>query len=131
MKSSRWHSIACALLVIANSSTAIARQRGGYMGWIAETPISKYNDEDKKLLRDAADQIIEAQPGDTRNWENPKTGNNGKLTLLAVYNGTDGRPCRQVRVQNNAKGLSGDQKVVVCKDPKRGWLLDTQEPPKN
>ncbi len=123
--------MACAALAVALSPLSQARQRGGYMGWVAASPISQFNEEDKQLLREAAEAVVSGPPGQTRDWENPKTGNHGKLTLLATFNGTDGRPCHQVRVQNHAKGLSGDSKVSICKDPKRGWLLDTQEPPQN
>ncbi len=124
-------SLACVIFVAGLTSTAQARQRGGYMGWVAASPISRFNDEDKRLLREAAEAVVSGEPGHSRDWENPKTGNHGKLTLLATFNGTDGRPCHQVRVQNHAKGLSGDSKVSICKDPERGWLLDTQEPPEN
>jgi hypothetical protein len=130
-KAERWYVIVCALLIIAVSASALGRQRGGYMGWVAASPVSQFNDEDKQLLREAAEAVVSGAPGNSRDWENPKTGNHGKLTLLASFNGTDGRPCHQVRVQNHAKGLSGDSKVSICKDPQRGWLLDTQEPPKN
>ncbi len=123
--------IVCVTLVLAMASSATARQRGGYMSWLAETPVSKFNDEDKKMLHDAAEAVVSGEAGNSRSWENPKTGNHGMLTLLASFNGSDGRPCHQVRVQNHAKGLSGDQKVTICKDPERGWLLDTQEPPQN
>lgn len=126
-----FQSTVLALLVIALCSTALARQRGGQMGWLAETPVSRFNDEDKRLLNDAAKAVVDGAPGNSRSWENPKTGNHGTLTLLVSFNGSDGRPCHQVRVQNHAQGLSGDSKVTICKDPKRGWLFDTQEPPKN
>lgn len=120
------------LLVVAFAGAALAgRSGGGNYGWLAETPIAKFNKDDKKLLHDAAAEVIAAQPGFTRTWENPATGNGGTLTLLAVFDSPDGRPCRQVRVQNHAKGLTGDSKVSVCKHPTRGWLLDTEEPPKN
>ena len=124
-------SMACLALIIALTLPALSRQRGGQMGWLAQTPISQYNDEDKQLLRDAAEAVVAGEAGNSRSWENPKTGNHGKLTLLISFNGSDGRPCHQVRVQNHAKGLSGDSKVTICKDPQRGWLFDTQEPPKN
>ena len=117
-------------VAVAMSGAAHAdRSRGNY-GWLAETPISKYNKDDKKLLHDAAMEIVAGEPGLQRTWENPATGHHGTLTLIAVFNMADGTPCRQVRVQNYAKGLSGDSKVSVCKHPTRGWLLSTEEPPK-
>lgn len=120
-----------ALLAVALATAAWAAGTGGNYGWLSDTPVSKFNKDDKKLMREAAAEVIGAQPGFTRSWENPATGNGGTLTLLAVFEAPDGRPCRQLRVQNHAKGLSGDSKVSICKHPSRGWLLDTEEPPGN
>jgi len=117
-----------AALVFAGAAQGAS---SGNYGWLTQTPVAKFNKDDKKLLHDAAAEIVASQPGATRSWQNPATGNHGTLTLLAVFNATDGRSCRQVRVQNFAKGLSGDSKVSICKHPTRGWLLDTEEPPAN
>ena len=100
------------------------------LSFLRDSPVSKFNDEDFRLLRAAAAQVLDGGLENvSQGWKNPKSGNWGSVQVLRVFNATDGRDCRMLRVDNHSKTLSSTSDMSVCRHPQRGWLLDAEARP--
>jgi hypothetical protein len=107
--------------------TALAQRN---LSFLRDSPVSKFNDEDFKLLRAAAAQLLDGGLENvSQEWKNPKSGNRGSVQVLRVFKATDGRDCRMLRIENHAKTLSSTSDMSVCRHPQRGWLLDAEARP--
>jgi hypothetical protein len=117
--------VAWSLTLLAPAAVA---QRN--LSFLRDSPVSKFNDEDFKLLRAAAAQVLDGGVENaSQDWKNAKSGNWGSVQVLRVFKASDGRDCRMVRVENHAKTLSSTSDMSVCRHPQRGWLLDAEARP--
>jgi hypothetical protein len=112
------------LAVLALALPWIAAAAG--LGFLKNAAVGSFDEEDVDLMMKNAGQVLESTaPNASQNWSNPKTGNSGAAEVLSTFTGTDGVPCKRVRVSNKAKrGNVEDQAIyTVCKYPDRGWRL--------
>lgn len=104
------HSIAAAL--IAGSGAAAAAG----LGFLAETPMSRFNEEDLKLMNGAVEQALSsAAIGAPVRWANGKTPASGEVTPLRAFE-RGGRPCRDLRVVNRHRTLEATGTYTLCRD---------------
>jgi len=102
------------------------------LNFLKTAPIRQFTDEDVTLMMNNADEVLAAQePAAKREWSNPKTGASGAAEIKGVFVGSDGAPCKRLRVVNKAKNKTdaSDVTYTLCKHDERGWLLNTQAKP--
>jgi hypothetical protein len=122
-----WSRILPALLLSA--ATPIAFASG--LGFLKDSPVSYFNEDDLELMRKNATAVLDAatSTAEKREWRNAKTGNSGNAQVTGRFTATDGAPCRKLRIENRASGLHGVSTYTVCKYEDRGWVLHADAQP--
>ena len=94
--------------------------------WLETTPASKFNDDDWSLLKSTARDLLDnGQDGEIREWDNPDTGNSGKIKIISSSD-SDGKKCRKTAFKNIASfySLSGQQVHRLCKQSDGTWKIE-------
>lgn len=92
--------------------------------WLDYSPIRYFNDQDWEMARSAAKQALEAaEQGTPVSWSNPATGNSGSSTALESLD-REGRPCGRLKIENMARGLSGQGTYLFCRQPDGEWKVE-------
>lgn len=91
-------------------------------GFLAETPMGKFNEDDLKLMNGAIDKALAASEMGTRiRWGNDRTGSSGEVTPQRAF-ASKGRPCRDLKVLNRHKSLEASGVYTLCRED-GGWKL--------
>ena len=109
---------ACAAAILSFSETI-----GAANTWFTrDMPISRMSSEDVGIMQNAVYQALDtAADGETRRWENGKTGARGDLTPRATFTDS-GMNCRDLEIANSAGGLSNRMILTLCKTTE-GWKI--------
>lgn len=108
-------------IILAAAAPAAAAQN--WVGLLKNTPAERFNEEDRRLFVATSDKALDDTPvGQTLSWENPKTQHHGDITVLRSFE-SKGRPCKDLRVRNEADGRKGDNKLRWCKVDEKWRLL--------
>jgi surface antigen len=116
----------CRLAVIcacAASTLLVTETLSAANTWFTrDMPISRMNAEDIGIMQSAVFETLDtAADGQTRHWENRKTGAHGDLTPRATF--TDaGMRCRDLEIENSAGGLNNRSNLTLCKTAD-GWKI--------
>jgi len=111
---------------------AMAAVQAGNLEFLKQSPISYFNDEDVRLLKEAVTQVMDDKNvRATKEWSNPNTGNSGKVEGRSAFKTAEGVDCRRVRVTNHAKAVDGQSTYTVCKAPGKDWVVDPAAKPAN
>ena len=87
------------------------------------SPISFFNDEDWRLLRETGlDALNNQADGITVSWENPQTQNSGTITLVKTYE-KEGSTCRQAKLFNKGGGQTGTSVFDFCRNADETWQV--------
>ena len=106
---------ACVLAVPAASAQ-------NWVTLLKNTPAERFDDEDLRLFLDTARKALDGAPDNQPvTWENPKTRSRGEITVVRSFE-SKGRPCKEVRVRNEAGGRKSDNRSTLCKVDDR-WRL--------
>lgn len=109
---------------------SIPATQAANLGFLHDSPLSYFDDEDKRLLREAALKVLESKSSRTKeSWTNPATGHSGRVEGRGAFTAQGGLACRRVRVSNRAQGMDGQATYTVCKDPEKGWMLNPAAQP--
>ncbi len=78
--------------------------------------------EDIEIIKETARVEMGDKPkGTTLEWDNPKSGNSGSVTLLKRFS-VEGRECRKLQhVLNIVRAESFNYKVTICRQPDDSW----------
>ena len=121
-----WRSLSLALL----ASALIPAADSGNLDFLKNTPAYYFKPEDTALMKKNADQVLDsADPAARQEWSNPQTGASGLAEVRGQFTTTDGTPCKRLRVVNKVKGVESDATYTLCKDPKRGWVVNVEAQP--
>lgn len=113
-----------AITIIAAIPSALAQN---WVGLLKNTPAERFDEEDLRIFMDAGRKALNETPdGQTLAWENPKTRARGDITVLKTFE-SKGRPCKEVRVRNQAGGRKGDNTLSLCKVEDKWRLLSAQQ----
>lgn len=94
----------------------------GAFGWMRTTPMGNLDATDRSLLGEALGSLLEqGKPRDTKTWDNPNNDHGGKITLLRIFQSSDGKSCRQLHFQSRAGGYSGAAQYDLCREPDGAW----------
>ena len=89
-------------------------------------PIQYMTDEDRDMLMAAVFGTLDRSPdGVTVLWENSKTGAHRELTPRASFDRA-GQPCRELEVENSARGHDNRIVFTLCKQPGGEWKVEPQ-----
>ena len=92
------------------------------LGFLAETPMSRFNEEDLKLMNGAVEQALaSAKLGAPVRWANGKNSSSGEVTPQRAFE-RGGRPCRDLRVVNRHRRLEASGVYTMCREDGH-WTL--------
>lgn len=116
MSRQRWTLVAAAWLACMDAGIA------ANTSFLNDSAMSEFKDDDVMMLQSNIDQALTLPQGETKAWENPVTGAHGRITVLAPHS-QDGRECRKLRVENHARGRSGEGDWNYCRTTEGRWEL--------
>jgi surface antigen len=98
-----------------------------WVGLLKNTPAEHFDDEDLRMFLDSGRKALdEAQDNQPVAWENPKTRHRGEITVLKRFE-SKGRPCKEVRVRNEAGGRKSDNRSTLCSIDGRWRLVSSSQ----
>ena len=119
--------LTAALLATACALAAPGAAAQNWVTLLKNTPAESFDDEDLRLFLDTARKVLEEAPDNQPvTWENPKTHNRGEMTVLRSFE-SKGRPCKEVRVRNEARGRKSDNRNTLCKVDERWRLVGSSQ----
>ena len=102
----------------------------GNLEFLSQSPVSYFNDEDIRLLKETVAQVLDDKDAYAKkSWSNPATGNSGRVESRGVFKTAAGVTCKRVRVTNHAKAVDGQGSYIVCQDAEKGWAVDQTAKP--
>lgn len=107
-----------AVMWLACCGTSIAANTS----FLNDSAVAEFKDADVTMLQANIDQALALPEGETKVWENPPTGAHGRITVLGTHS-RDGRECRKLRVENHARGRSGEGDWNYCRTTEGRWEL--------
>ncbi len=110
--------VLAAIVWLAWSGLSIAAN----ISFLNDAAMSEFKDDDVMMLQSNIDEALTLPEGETKAWENPVTGAHGRITVLAPHS-RDGRECRKLRVENHARGRSGEGDWNYCRTTEGRWEL--------
>lgn len=113
-------------LVLMVTATPFAMAQN-WIGLLKNTPAERFDEDDLRIFMDAGRKALnEAPDNQSVTWENPKTRARGEITVLRSFE-SNGRPCKEVRVRNQAGGRKGDNTLNLCKVEEKWRLLSAPQ----
>jgi surface antigen len=104
--------------------------RAGNLGFLAKTAVGKFSADDLRILQATALTLLkDGATGQSQEWSNPNSTAKGTLTIVKVFNSTEGYLCKSVRSENSANGLHGRATYPVCEIQPGDWKLHSQAKP--
>jgi hypothetical protein len=98
--------------------------------FLKDSPVSYFKQEDVDLMMKNAREVLDSSsPTAKQAWANPKTGASGFAQVKGQFTATDGAPCKELRVSNQYKHVSGEATYTVCKYKDRGWIVNVDAEP--
>ena len=106
-----------AALLLATGGAAAA----GF-GFLADTPVGRFNDDDLRQMNAAIESALAAgDPRAVERWSSDKTGSSGEVSTQRAFT-HQGQPCRDLRVVNRHRRLESSGIYTLCRDG-GGWKL--------
>ncbi len=91
------------------------------IGFLSKGPIAYLDEDEKAMLSEALNQALEnSADGETVTWENPKSGNHGKIEMLDTHEDY-GTTCHTVRTYTHASGREGGGVYRLCLADDNTW----------
>jgi hypothetical protein len=113
-----------AILIAVAAAPATAQN---WIGLLKNTPAERFDEEDLRLFMDNARKALaEGKVNDTSSWENPKTRARGDITILRAFE-SKGRPCKEVRMHNEAQGRKNTSTLSLCQVEGKWRLLSASQ----
>jgi len=111
------------ILVVCLAAAAFpALAQSQLYGTIKGTPAELFDEEDKRLFREATKKALdEAAVDEVVRWENPKTESHGELKVLSTFEWKKA-PCRKIRVSNQARTRKATNDFNLCRVGEK-WKL--------
>jgi hypothetical protein len=118
------------LIASAGLALIVSIAHAQNLNFLRMSPLARFTQEDVNLMMANANDALEAKEASAkREWNNPRTGANGLAEVRGEFVGSDGAPCKRLRVVNRANNDTKDVTHTVCKYEGRGWLLHSEAAP--
>lgn len=109
----------CALTLLTSVGVAMATN----MGFLRNSPMSRFNSRDHELLQAAFLKAMNDEPeGSTVTWANDRTGAGGTVTPIESFERAGAR-CRKATFTTKVQSLTGGGEYSFCKTAKGNWQL--------
>jgi surface antigen len=96
----------------------------GNLSFLNDTAASKFNDDDVRLLQATAMSLLkDGTAGQSQTWANPNSTAKGTITVVKVFQSTEGFACKSLRIENSAAGWHGRSTYPVCQIPPGDWKI--------
>ncbi len=108
------------LTLLCSYGTAFA----GNLSFLDNSAVSKFNDDDVKIMQATAMTLLkDGTAGQSQDWANPNSTAKGKITVVKVFQSTEGFACKTLRIENSAGGWHGRTTYPVCQVPPGEWKI--------
>jgi surface antigen len=104
------------LVLVMLSTGAIAQNTM----FLRDSPIAHLNEQDRQILRQTLNELIESPDGTVMDWSNPDTDSKGRVKVLDTHEDL-GTVCRSLRARNEARGRKADGTYRLCKAEDGSW----------
>ena len=92
--------------------------------FLKNSPASKFNAADFKLMRASIEQALAGPPeGPALEWKNDKSGASGSVTPSGVDEAAAPKKCRKLRVANAYKLMKDEGVYTFCMGSTGKWAL--------
>src|SRR6185503_2864641 len=102
----------------------------GAQNWVSTLkngPAERFDEQDLRMFLDAGRKVLnEAADNETVKWQNPDTKHGGELTVVRRFEWQK-KPCKEVRIRNEADGRKADSTVNACQVDGKWRLLSSQQ----
>ncbi|MFW6851143.1 hypothetical protein [Burkholderia gladioli] len=103
-------------------ATALGAQAQSNLNFLSDTPMAYFSKADRASLTKAVYQARdEGKDGETTTWSNDGRGTPIEAKLTPTTAEQDGRSCREIAVEINAKGQSMTLRPRYCKTAVGNW----------
>jgi len=103
------------LAVLAALLAAGGAAAAAGFGFLADTPVGRFNDEDLRRMNAAIDRALAAgDPKAVERWSNDQTGSSGEVSTQRAFT-HDGQPCRDLRVVNRHRRQENSGIYTLCR----------------
>jgi surface antigen len=114
------------LALVCLGGTALA----GNLSFLNNSAASKLNDDDVRLMQETAMSLLkDGTVGQSQNWSNPNSTAKGTITVMKVFQSTEGFACKSLRIENSAGGWHGRSTYPVCQVPPGEWKIYSNAKP--
>ncbi len=104
----------------------------GNLSFLKDAPTASFDKTDIGLMKTAAREMLEeGDVGAVREWKNAETGHSGRIEVRKVFETTDGRRCKRLRVINRAKSEEAYVTQPLCRGPEGEWMRDESAEPRS
>jgi hypothetical protein len=101
----------------------LAASAQGSLGFLKDSPISYFNNEDINLMKTNAYAVLDsAEQRAKGEWSNPKTRHSGQAEIMETF-AAEGMSCKRLRLANAAKGVTSEATYPLCNYPGKGWRV--------
>ncbi|ABC37223.1 RT0821/Lpp0805 family surface protein [Burkholderia thailandensis] len=108
----------------ACAAAALAAHAQNNLNFLNDTPISYFSKADTASLAKAVQKVRdEGKDGETVDWANDGRGTKLAAKLTPTTNEQEGRACREIRTEIEAKGQSMTLRPLYCKTSTGKWQL--------
>jgi surface antigen len=116
-------SIRRSILVVCLAAAVVpAAAQSQLYGTMKGTPSELFNDEDRRLFREATNKALdEAAVDEVVRWENSKTESRGEVKVLSTFEWKKA-PCRKIRISNQARTRKATNDFNLCRVGEK-WKL--------
>jgi surface antigen len=101
---------------------------GASLGWMKGVAASFFTDRDWELVGETLTATLDsAADGESRDWQNDRSGARGRMTVLESETRGD-LTCRRLRVEATAKGSSSNHQYRFCRREGGDWAIGESRP---
>jgi len=116
------------LLTLLLLASMVQMAAGFDLRFLNNSPVRYFREADWKMASDAVRKALnETKDGETVSWENPQSKFSGTVSPLTTETQND-TTCRKIRIENNAKGMSGGGTYRFCQKPDGKWAAQQGTP---
>jgi surface antigen len=108
------------LALLISSGTVLA----GNLSFLNNSAASKFNEEDVKIMQATAVKLLkDGTAGQSQDWANPNSTAKGTITVVKIFQSTEGFACKSLRLESSAGGWHGRSTYPVCQVPPGEWKI--------
>jgi surface antigen len=122
--------LGCALGVLLAALYFNGTALAGNLSFLDNSAASKFNDDDVRIMQTTAFNLLkDGTVGQSQDWANPNSTAKGTITVVKIFQSTEGFACKTIRLESSAGGWHGRSTYPVCQIPPGDWKIYTGAKP--